>query len=48
MGLKIKYITVMEGIIMMINSEFIGRELLSNKDKLNEFFFAKWKGLNKR
>ena len=38
MGLKIKYITVMEGIIMMINSEFIGRELLSNKDKLNEFF----------
>lgn len=32
---------------MMINSEFIGRELLSNKDKLNEFFLRSGRDLTK-
>ena len=47
MGLKIKYIPVMKGIIMMINNEFIERELLSNKDKLNEFFLKSGRDLTK-
>lgn len=46
-GVKIKYKTVMKGVIMMINKEFIGRELLSNKDKLNEFFLTSGRDLTK-
>ena len=47
MGLKIKYKPVMKGIIMMINNEFIERELLSNKDMLNEFFLRSGRDLAK-
>ena len=37
----------MKGIIVMINNEFIERELLSNKDKLNEFFLGSGRDLTK-
>ncbi|MFU7517606.1 sensor histidine kinase [Clostridium sp. HCS.1] len=37
----------MKGIIMMINNEFIERDLLSNKDKLNEFFLRSGRDLTK-
>ncbi len=46
-GVKIKYKPVMKGIIMMINNEFIERELLSNKDGLNEFFLRSGRDLTK-
>lgn len=45
--MEIKYKAVMKGIIMVINNEFMERELLSNKDKLNEFFLKSGKDLNK-
>ena len=37
----------MKGIIEMINKQFMKRELLSNKDKLNEFFLKSGKNLTK-
>ena len=46
-GVKIKSMAIMKGIIMIINNEFMERELLLNKDKLNEFFMKSGKDLTK-